>query len=149
MKNERSVNHATFSVERIYQAAPARVFAAWADPELKAGWYPKADEFDFRVGGREISRGGPPDGPIFTFNACFEEIVPNQRIVYSYTLDMGETRISVSVTTVEFHSADAGTRLTFTEQGTFLDGHDTPEVREHGTKALLDQLGEALRSETV
>ena len=26
----------------------------------------------------------------------------------------------------------------------FLDGEDTPELREHGTKELLDKLGEAL-----
>lgn len=146
--NERSVHHATFTVERTYQASPARVFAAWANPEAKARWFSKADEFDFSVGGREFSRGGPPDGPIYTFDACFQEIVPNQRIVYSYTLDMGETRISVSVTTVELKPTDAGTRLIFTEQGTYLDGHDTPEQREHGTKAMLDTLGEVLRNES-
>jgi uncharacterized protein YndB with AHSA1/START domain len=148
MMNERSVHHATFTVERTYQASPARVFAAWADSEAKARWFSKADEFDFRVGGREFSRGGPPDGPIYTFDACFQEIVPNQRIVYSYTLDMGEMRISVSVTTVELKPTDAGTRLIFTEQGTYLDGHDTPEQREHGTKAMLDTLGEVLRNES-
>ena len=27
---ERSVTHATFAVERSYDASPARVFAAWA-----------------------------------------------------------------------------------------------------------------------
>ena len=29
---ERSVTHATFVIERTYDATPARVFAAWADP---------------------------------------------------------------------------------------------------------------------
>jgi uncharacterized protein YndB with AHSA1/START domain len=33
---ERSVTHATFAVERTYDASPARVFAAWAEPERKA-----------------------------------------------------------------------------------------------------------------
>ena len=42
---------------------------------------------------------------------------------------------------------DAGTRLIFTEQGTYLDGHDTPELREHGTKAMLNILGDVLRNE--
>lgn len=45
----------------------------------------------------------------------------------------------------ELQPSGAGTKLTFTEQGVFLDGHDTPAEREHGTKALLDNLGEALR----
>ncbi len=147
MMNERTVHHAAFTVERTYQASPARVFAAFSNPETKALWYSKADEFDFSVGGREFSRGGPPEGPIYTFDACFQEIVSNQRIVYTYTLDMGDTRISVSVTTVEFTPMDAGTRLIFTEQGTYLDGHDTPEQREHGTKAMLNILGDVLRNE--
>lgn len=146
--NERSVKYATFVIERNYSASPERVFAAWADPSAKARWYPKADEFDFRVGGREINRGGPSGGPIFTFDACYQEIVQDSRIVYTYTLDQGETRISVSVTTVEIKPASNGTQLIYTEQGAFLDGHDTPEQREHGTKFMLDKLGEGLKNES-
>ena len=39
---------------------------------------------------------------------------------------------------------DAGTRLTYTEQGAYLDGLDTPEQREEGTAQLLDALGASL-----
>lgn len=35
----RSVLHATFTLERTYPATPARVFAAWADPAAKARWF--------------------------------------------------------------------------------------------------------------
>ncbi|MBW5469270.1 polyketide cyclase [Brevibacillus formosus] len=142
--SERSAKHSTFVIERHYKHSPARVFAAWAGQAAKASWFPKADEFDFRVGGREFNRGGPPGGPVYTFDACYQEIVQNERIVYSYTLDMEDKRMSVSVTTVEFDSVDGGTRLIYTEQGVFLDGLDTPEQREHGTKVMLDRLGEVL-----
>ena len=37
--SDHSVAHATFSLERTYQAAPARVFAAWAEPAAKAQWF--------------------------------------------------------------------------------------------------------------
>jgi uncharacterized protein YndB with AHSA1/START domain len=141
---ERFVKHATFVIEKTYPASPARVFHAWADPEAKAKWFSKPDSFEFRVGGREFSRGGPPEGPVFTFDACYQEIVPEQRIVYSYTLDSDDTRISVSITTVEFAAVEGGTKLVFTEQGAFFDGHDTPEVREHGTNEMLDALGRTL-----
>ncbi|OCT12955.1 polyketide cyclase [Paenibacillus pectinilyticus] len=139
--NERIALHNTFVVERVYKASPTRVFANWADPKLKEQWFSKADEFDFRVGGAEKSQGGPPGGPVFTFDAQYQDIVQNERIVYSYTLDMDDKRLSISVTTVEFKPEGAGTKLIFTEQGVFLDGHDSPAQREHGTKEMLDKLG--------
>jgi uncharacterized protein YndB with AHSA1/START domain len=149
MMNKRFATHDTFVIEKTYNASPERVFAAWANPAAKAKWFPKANEFDFRVGGREYNQGGPKGGPVFTFDACYQEIVPDQRIVYSYTMDLDETRISVSVTTVEFKHAEAGTQLIYTEQGVFLDDHDTAAQREHGTKIMLDKLGEYLQKEAT
>ena len=148
---ERSAVHSTFAIERTYDASPARVFEAWADPVAKSRWFggsePPEHQLDFRVGGREVNRGGPPGGPVFTYEALYYDIVPGERIVYAYEMYMGDTRISVSVTTVEFSGAGNGTRLLFTEQGAFLDGHDTPAQREHGTGELLEKLGAALERE--
>jgi uncharacterized protein YndB with AHSA1/START domain len=146
MMSKRTVTHATFVVERTYDASPARVFAAWADPAAKARWFGGPDhetnghELDFRVGGREVNRGGPPNGPVYTYEALYQDIVPNQRIVYTYDMHQDRSRISVSLATVEFTPVDGGTRLIFTEQGAFLDGYDTPAQREHGTSELLDAL---------
>ncbi|MFI6523105.1 hypothetical protein [Streptomyces uncialis] len=50
---DRCVTHATFTLERLYPAPAARVFAEWADPKAKARWFstPDADhELDFRSG---------------------------------------------------------------------------------------------------
>jgi uncharacterized protein YndB with AHSA1/START domain len=147
---ERSVTHATFVVERTYDATPARVFTAFADPAIKARWFgiPAAYELDFRVGGREVNRGGPPGGPVYTYDARYQDIVPNERIVFTYDMHMGEARISVSLATVELKPAGNGTRLIFTEQGAFLDGLDIPAQREHGTGELFDALGAELRRST-
>ncbi len=151
---ERSVTHATFVVERRYDASPARVFAAWADPAVKARWFVGPDdwessdhELDFRVGGREISRGGLPGGPVYAYEGRYQDIVPDERIVVAYDMHLDQTRISVSLATVELKPAGAGSRLTYTEQGAFLDGHDTPAQREQGTGSLLDGLGAELRRE--
>jgi uncharacterized protein YndB with AHSA1/START domain len=149
MMNKRFATHDTFVIEKTYNASPEQVFTAWSDSATKAKWFQKADEFDFRVGGREYSQGGPKGGPAFTFDASYQEIVSNQRIVYSYTMDLEETRISVSVTTVEFKHSEAGTQLIYTEQGVFLDGHDTVAQREHGTKVMMDKLGEYLQIEST
>jgi uncharacterized protein YndB with AHSA1/START domain len=147
---KRTAEHGTFVLSRTYPATPERVFAQWASEEAKARWFGAPDEvndrlrLDFRVGGTEVNSGGPPDGPIYTYEATYEDIVPDQRIVYGYSMKADAELISVSVTTVEFASAGNGTTLTFTEQGVFLDGHDTPAIREKGTGELLDQLGAAL-----
>jgi uncharacterized protein YndB with AHSA1/START domain len=146
----RSSEHATFSLSRTYPVPPAKVFAAWSSREAKARWFGGPDEeayrLDFRVGGTESNVGGPPDGPVYVFSATYHEIVPDQRIVYGYTMDADDTRISVSVTTVELVPEGDGTTLTFTEQGVFLDGNDTADQREGGTAGLLDALGRTLGS---
>jgi len=151
----RSTEHASFAIERVYDAEPARVFAAWADPVAKAVWFGGPNdgsagyELDFRVGGREINRGGEPGGPVYTYDAVYRDIAANERIVYTYDMYLDDARISVSVTTVELAPEGTGTRLTFTEHGVFLDGLDSPALREQGTGMLLDGLGAALRGEPV
>jgi uncharacterized protein YndB with AHSA1/START domain len=149
---DRSVTHATFALERSYDASPARVFAAWADPAAKARWFAGPEEWgrdefelDFRVGGREVSRGGPPGGPVHTYEAVYQDIVPGERIVYSYSMSLDQTLISVSLATVELKAEAAGTRLVLTEQGAYLDGHEDGGERERGTGELLDALGAELR----
>ena len=143
-----SVTHSTFSLERTYDASPGRVFAAFADPEQKVAWFTgppewplDAFEVDFRVGGREMNRGGPKDGPISSFEALYYDIVPDERIVYSYEMHLDDERISVSLATIELAPAADGTRLTLTEQGAYLDAFDDPKLRETGTRDLLEALG--------
>jgi uncharacterized protein YndB with AHSA1/START domain len=149
---ERSVTHTTFVIERTYDVPASRVFAAFADPTIKQRWFsgppewgPNEREMDFRVGGREVNRGGPPEGPIHAFEARYYDIVPDQRIIFGYDMHLNETRISVSLATVELKPSGSGTTLTFTEQGAFLDGFDDPGGRERGTIELLDALGAELK----
>lgn len=145
---DRSVTHASFTLERAYSAPPARVFAAWADPAVKARWFAggtgDGHQLDFRVGGREVASGGPDAGPVMTFETFYREIVPQERIVYTSTMSSGDEVITISLTTVEFKAADGGTKLVLTEQGAFLDGLDQPALREKGTNDLLDKLGTTL-----
>jgi uncharacterized protein YndB with AHSA1/START domain len=146
-----TVAHDTFVIERIYPVPVSQVFGAWADPVLKARWFAgSADalgagyDLDFRVGGREVNRGGPPGGPVYSYQSEFHDIVPERRIIYTYEMYADETRISVSVATVQFRDREATTQLVMTEQGAFLDGHDTAAQREEGTRSLLDSLAATL-----
>ena len=148
---QRSVAHATFVIDRTYDATPARVFAAWASRDAKAKWFVGPDEWeksnhqlDFRVGGKESVSGGPPGGPMHHYNALYQDIVPNERIVTTYNMHMDDIKTSVSVATLEFRAEGKGTRLIMTEQGAFLDGHDSVEGREEGTRQLLNNLEKTL-----
>ena len=145
--SNRSATHSTFVIERDYDAPPARVFAAWSDVNAKGQWFgpggEQEHELDFREAGREHFEAAV-NGAVYSYDALYEDIVADERIVYTYNMHRDGVRISVSVTTVELLANGDGTHLRYTEQGVFLDGQDTPELREHGTKELLDKLGEAL-----
>ncbi len=148
---QRSTQHATFDIERVYDASPARVFAAWADPAAKAQWFGPTEPgndfaLDFQVGGREHFTTAGPDGMVFGYDARYQEIVPGHRIVYVYTVDFDQTRISASLVTVEIAPSGERTRLLYTEQTAHLDGGDTPADREQGTREELDKLDVALSS---
>jgi len=74
---ERSVLRATIVVERVYDASPDRVFAAWSDQVAHGSWHVPGGNWtitgadhDFRVGGREFSRFGQP-GAILSFRRPF------------------------------------------------------------------------------
>ncbi len=126
---DRSVTHATFVLERSYDASPARVFAAWADPAAKARWFAGPEEWgrdefelDFRVGGREVSRGGPEGGPVHTYEALYQDIVADRRIVYSYSMRLDQALISVSLATVELR-AELGRGPAGSRRGTIRHRH--------------------------
>jgi uncharacterized protein YndB with AHSA1/START domain len=145
-----SVEHSTFTIERTYEAPPARVFAAWADEQAKAQWFGGQDfSLDFRVGGTETNAGGPEGGPLYRYHATYRDIVQDERIVYGVDMYVDDRLMSVSVASVEFAREGDGTRLTLTEQGAFLDGLESPSQREQGTGQLLDNLGEALAGAQV
>jgi uncharacterized protein YndB with AHSA1/START domain len=144
--SDRSATHSTFVIERDYDAPAARVFAAWADKDAKVQWFGPAEgehELDFREGGRERLLADV-HGAVYAYDARYEDIVPDERIVFTYNMHRDGSRLSVSVTTVELLPSEQGTRLRYTEQGVFLDGEDSPDLRERGTKELLDKLGDAL-----
>jgi uncharacterized protein YndB with AHSA1/START domain len=152
---DRSVTHATFSLERVYDASPARVFGAWADPAVKTRWFTGAVDpgapamkLDFRVGGTEQSVSGAPGDPVIAYEGLFRDIVPDERIVVANYIDVDGERISVSQVTAEFRPDSAGTRLVVTEQGAYLDGHDSPESRAVGIRTQLQALDAELQGRT-
>jgi len=148
----RSVVHAMFTLERLYDAVPAQVFHALTDKAAKARWFEGGDgyvvlerDMDVRPGGREHLKGRWASGMVSTFDAVYYDVVPDVRLVYAYEMSLDDRKISVSLATLELKPAGEKTRLVVTEQGAFLDGYDDAGSREHGTGFLLDRLGASLQ----
>ena len=133
-----SVIHDTFTIERTYPATPARVFAAFASHEARSNWAgiggtekaggdATVGGFDFRVGGREHSCYRYM-GTTYRIYRRYFDIVPNQRIIFSYEMYADDGRMSVSIATIEFAKSGDGTMLSWTEQGAFLGSVDRPHA---------------------
>ena len=159
---QQSVIHDTFSIARTYSAPMPRLFGAFASQEAKNIWGDTGDlepsnaeggqtEFDFRIGGRERF-GFKYQGITYRYDALYYDIVPDQRIIYSYEMYADDARISISVATIEFVETSDGASLTWTEQGAYLDGFDGPgasQLRREGTAEMLDGLTKYLASQPV
>jgi uncharacterized protein YndB with AHSA1/START domain len=147
--------HGDFSFSRVYDASPAEVYAAWADPASRSrwfigpeGWAEVGRTFDFRVGGQETLHGRfAANGVETLFTARFHVIEPAARVVYVYDMHLDGRHHSVSVATLEFIGDPDGTRLRFTEQVTFVDatdGRSGSVARKRGTSAHLERLAALL-----
>jgi uncharacterized protein YndB with AHSA1/START domain len=126
---------------RRFDAAPKRVFDAWTDPNLAAGWLfttPTSEahtaEIDLRVGGRWeiVDRRGGVD-----YRAIGEylQIEPPRRLVF--TFGMPQFSDGFSKVTVEIAPDGAGALLTLTQEE--LPPHAIPAL-EQGWREMLDQL---------
>lgn len=152
----RKVDHASFTLERHYDAPVALLYQAFADEKAKSRWFGggsewdlKSRQFDFRVGGKEHLSGKWKSGMVSTFDATYLEIVPEQRIIYAYDMHLDDRHISVSLATLQFAVDGVGSRLTITEQGAFLDGYDDAGSREKGTRGLMERIADSLKEGAV
>ena len=100
---------------------------------------------DATPGGREVVKGRWDSGVVSSFEALYHDVIPNERVVYSYVMHLDDRKISASLATLELREAGNGTRLVMTEQGAFLDGYDDAGSRERGSQFLLDMLGNSLK----
>lgn len=142
--------HDTLVLERIYPASPARVFAAWKDPQARLRWaVPKGqalvfDAVDFQVGGRDLSRCGDAGDLRYRLETLYEVIETDRRLILTERCRDGDTLLSVSLITVDIEPQAGGSRLTLTNQIVALDGGGMIEGSRHGWSAALDNLAEHL-----
>lgn len=149
---EAAIRHGSFTIERRYEAAPERLFAAFAQSEARRQWLVYADGWtihEYRraeptiAGAVEFSRFSPPGADVVLTNATtWLHVEASRTLIYAYHMTLGGAALSSSLVTISFRSDGTGTWLTLTEQGAYFDGDISG--REEGTRALLDEVEKVL-----
>lgn len=127
---------------RRLNAAPARVYAAWTQPDQLARWFgPDAGpvltaEVDARPGGRFRILFRTLDGEQHDVRGTYQAVEPNRRLVFTW--HWVSTPERESLVTVELRPIGDGTELTLTHAQFFdeaaRDGH------QRGWTGTLDKL---------
>ncbi|MEO8566007.1 MAG: SRPBCC domain-containing protein [Betaproteobacteria bacterium] len=131
-------------IRRLYQAPVAAVWAAWTDAEQMKQWMGPSDAFgesevtmDVRVGGRYRIVMHAPDGETHRVGGVYREVVPNQKLVYTWAWE--STPEQESLVTLEFKPSGDGTELVLAHQR-FADTQARDKHQE-GWIGCLDRLG--------
>lgn len=144
---DASLAHRTLTFERHSPAAPARVFAALADPAQRAVWASPSDTAtffyeaaDFREGGEDRFRCGSREAPQFTGRTRHALIRPEVAVVSTEVVEAGGQPLMASLITTRLEPQRGGTRITMTVQITSFHGEEMIAGTETGTNAALDNL---------
>jgi len=132
----------SLTLKRRFKAPPAKVFAAWTDPEKIRRWMgPEgvvglSAEMDARAGGRYRLLMRSPDGEEHDVSGVYREVVPNQKLVFTWAWKSTPER--QSLVTVLLKPDGDGTLLTLTHEQFFDE-----TARDHhrqGWTGSLDKL---------
>jgi uncharacterized protein YndB with AHSA1/START domain len=80
----------SLTLKRRINAAPAKVYQAWTDPQKMMRWYAPANaktwaaETDARVGGRFRVLMRTADGEQHDVSGVYREVVPDEKLVFTW-----------------------------------------------------------------
>ena len=134
----------SLTLKRRLRAEPAKVYAAWIDPQKIGRWFAPASArassghavIAARVGGRFCVGFVLENGADFEVGGVYRELVPNRRLVFSWAWHTTPER--ESLVTVSLQGDGDGTLLTLHHEQLFdqaaCDSH------ERGWNNALDKL---------
>ena len=137
---------------RVFDAPRELVFKAYTDPEAIPHWWGQrnsvtiVDKMDVRPGGawRYVAR--VPDGTEYAFRGEFREVVPPERLVYTFEFEGMPGLITVD--TITFEETDGKTTLTNFSLFDSIEDRDgmLASGMEEGANESLDLLAEYLET---
>ena len=134
----------SLTIKRRFNAPPAKVFSAWTDPEKVKRWMGPGEvkalsaEADPRKGGRYrwVMKG--PDGEEHDVSGVYREVIPNEKLVFSWAWKTTPER--ESMVTLTFKPDGDGTLFTLTHEQFFdEDARDRHNVGWTGAMDKLDK----------
>ena len=99
----------SLTLKRKLSAPAEKVFAAWTDPEKIIHWFGPAEtadgsvraDMDVRVGGRFRISFRDQDGQYHEVGGTYREVVPNERLVFSWAWHSTPERESLVTITLK------------------------------------------------
>lgn len=132
----------SLTIKRRFKAAPAKVFAAWTDPEKVKHWMGPGEvrlvsaECDLRVGGRYRWLMRAPSGEEHDVSGVYREIIPDRKLVFTWGWKTMPERESLVTVTIE--PDGAGSLLTLVHEQ-FAD-EDARDRHNAGWTSALDKM---------
>ncbi len=132
----------SLTLKRRLNAAPERVYAAWAQPAKLMQWFgPDSGavtraELDLRVGGRYVIVFHTEDGEEHHVSGAYREVVPNAKLVFTWAWRSTPER--ESLVTIEIRRDGEGTSLTLIHEQFFVEA--ARDRHAYGWTGSLDKL---------
>lgn len=140
------------TLTRTFNAPRALVFEMWSNAEHKSQWWrPKAFTLvdakeEFRTGGAWMSIMEAPSGAHYKMEGVYQEIVENERIVFTHHWVEDGVSGPQTLITVTFADDPEGTRLTFTQA--LIDNESDRNNQQNGWNEFLDMLSSELAAKS-
>jgi uncharacterized protein YndB with AHSA1/START domain len=105
------------ALERVIAAPRSKVYRAWLDPALLARWFGPDDfsvtvaSVDERVGGAHQVEMLDADGGHHHFVSVIEELVPDERIVFTFKFGASAEETKLTITLADAEGGGTALRL--------------------------------------
>lgn len=150
MTGQATVQDRVLVIDRLFDAPRALVFRVWTAPEHLARWWaPQGFDLletrmEVRPGGAWFRRMRSPEGSEHVKRGVYREVVPPERLVFTYADEEDGAFGPETLVTVRFAEEGSGTRLTLRQEVfttvALRDGHG------FGWRSALDRLADYLEN---
>lgn len=119
-----TIEHQELSLQftHLFPGTPERVFRAWTQKEELEQWFgpegyrTRVQELDVRIGGSYRFEMRNPDGGLAYLTGTYMEIVPHEKLVYTWRwMDWAE-HVEDTLVTVRFHDKGNSTEVAVLHQ---------------------------------